>query len=271
VSFFQDFSWSYLTSALGKQAMVVAGLGLLWGFIKRRSLAFIVSIWILILFFLTNLDALGLPGGGLITNISVEIMLFIPISILGGYFIDQILSYWKVVTPKQVIVPSIGLIFIISGFIAYMGARQLIPIINPVTLLSRNADLPAIEWVSQHIPENETIVVNPFAWGYGLYAGNDGGYWISPLTGRLTLPPPVLYGLGTGVDEINAQIQQVVSLSPDPAQFRDFLTSQQLHYVFVGARGGVIPAEILASSGLFNILYHQDGVWIFSVKPVKTK
>jgi hypothetical protein len=266
VSFFQDFSWPYLTSAFGKQAMVVAVLGLLWSLIKRRSFAFIISTWIFILFFLANLDALKLPGAGLITNVSVEIMLFIPISVLGGYFIDQILIYWKDLIPRQFIIPSVVIICLFWGLVAYIGARQLIPIINPVTILSRNSDLPAIEWISEHIPENETIVINPFAWGYGLFAGNDGGYWISPLTGRLTLPPPVLYGLGSGVKEINQQIQEVISVSADPTAFWDFLTSQQLHYVFVGARGGVIPPDQLASSGLFNVLYHEDGVWIFIVK-----
>jgi hypothetical protein len=267
VSFFQDFSWPFLTSALGKQAMVVAGLGLLWSLIKRRSFSFIISLWVLLIFLLANLDALKLPGGGLITNLSVEIMLFIPISILAGYMIDQILSHWMVLIPKRLIIPSIVLIYLLFGFIAYSGARQLIPIINPVTILSRNADLSAIEWVSRHIPENETIVINPFSWGYGIYAGNDGGYWIEPLTGKLTLTPPVLYGLGSGIKEINQQSQQVWSLSPDPAKLWEYLTSQHMHYVYIGARGGVIPPEKLASSGLFDVLYHQAGVWIFSIKP----
>ena len=149
--------------------MLVAGLGFFWSLIKRRSMAFILGFWILILFFLANLDALKLPGAGLITNLSVEIMLFIPISILAGYFIDQILMHWKDIIPKQLILPSVGLIFLMFGLVAYQGARQLIPIINPVTILSRQADLPAIQWIDDNIPEGETIVINPFAWGYGLY------------------------------------------------------------------------------------------------------
>lgn len=267
VSFFQDFSWSYLTSALGRQAMVFAGLGLLWGMIKRRSFPFILFVWILMLFLLANLVVLKLPGGGLISNSSVEIMLFIPISILGGYFIDQILIHWKDIIPTQFIIPSLGIILILSGFVTYLGARQLIAIINPITILSRNADLPAIKWVSEHIPENETIVINPFAWGYGLFAGNDGGYWISPYSGRVTLPPPVLYGLGSRVKKINQLSQQIVTLSPDPSAFWEFLNSQQLHYIYIGAKGGVISPEKLASTGLFSVLYHQGGVWIFSIKP----
>ena len=267
VPFFQDFAWPYLTSALGKQSLVLAGLGLLWGMMKQRSFTFILIIWISILFFFGNLDALKLSNGSLITTPSVEIMLFIPISILGGYFIDQLFIHWKSLVPSQLILPSLGIILVISGFVAFLGAKQLIPILNPITILSRNADLPAIDWVAENIPENETIVINPFAWGYGLYAGSDGGYWISPLSGRLTLPPPVLYALESNADEFTHQSQQVITLASNPSALWDFLNTLQLHYIYIGAKGGVIYPERLATSGLFNVLYHQNGVWIFSIKP----
>ncbi|MFZ2098630.1 MAG: hypothetical protein WAV05_18515 [Anaerolineales bacterium] len=265
VAFFQDFSWPYLTSAFGKQSLALGGLGLLWGLIRRQRFAFMLLFWVLILFFLANMAALKLPGGGLISNASVEIMLFIPISILGGYFFDQILAHWKDLLPNKLIIPAMGIIFIFLGFISYMGARQLIPIINPVTILSRSADLPAIQWINDHLPLDNTIVINPFAWGYGLYAGSDGGYWISPLSGRQTLPPPVLYGLGKEAGEINQLSQDIISLSSDPASFRELLISRQLQYIYTGEKGGVISPEKLVSSGLFNMLYHQEGVWILSV------
>ncbi len=264
---FQDFPWPYLTSALGKQAIAIAGLGLLWSIIKERSIAFVITLWILLLFILANLDVIKLPGSGLITNISVEIILFIPISILGGYFISQIIENWKVFIPSKVNIPAYAFLITICVIVAFIGSKQLVAILNPITILSRQADLPAIDWVSEHIPENETVVINPFAWGYGLYAGNDGGYWIEPLTGRLTFLPPVLYGLGKGSKGISQLSQEIISSSADPAILRDYMISQNLHYIFTGVRGGVIPPEKLASSGLFNTLYHQDGVWILAVKP----
>ena len=267
VRLFQDFPWTYLTSALGKQAIALAGLGLLWSIIKKWSIAFVITLWILLLFILANLDVLKLPGGGLITNISVEIILFIPISILGGYFIAQIVENWNEFIPSKFNLPAYAFLIIISGFVAYLGSKQLVAILNPITILSRQADIPAIDWVSVRIPEDETIVINPFAWGYGLYGGNDGGYWIEPLTGRLSLTPPVLYGLGRGSKDINQLSQEIISSSTDPAVLRELLLAQDLHYIFTGARGGVIPPEKLASSGLFNTLYHQDGVWILGVKP----
>ncbi len=264
---FQDFSWPYLTSALGKQALALAGLGLIWSLIKKCRIAFVTVLWVMLMFVLANLDVFKLPGSGLITNISVEIILFIPISVLGGYFIAAVMDNWREIIPSQYNILVYTLLFTLFGFTAYNGSKQLVGILNPITILSRRADLPAIQWVSEHLPENETILINPFAWGYGLYAGNDGGYWLEPLSGRLTLPPPVLYGLGNGSREISQRSEQIISSSTDPAAMRDFMLTQNLDYIFTGARGGVIPPEKLASSGYFDLLYHQDGVWILGVKP----
>jgi hypothetical protein len=271
IPFFQGFSWPYLTSALGKQALAIAGLGLLWGLLKSQRFSLILVLWVGLLLLLANLGALNLPGGALISTPSVEIMLFIPVSILGGYFIDQLITLWKAVLPVQLAYPSMGIVLVLAVLVSYLGARQLVNILNPITILSRNADLPAITWVSEHIPPNETLLINPFAWGYGLYAGNDGGYWISPLSRRLTLPPPVLYGLGQDASQTTTLAQQVIATSSDPKAFWEFLRTHHLSYIYIGARGGVIPPEKLASSGLFILIYHQDGVWIFMVNPIDPK
>ncbi len=267
LSFFQDFSWGFLTTALGKQTLVIACLGTLWGLIMREKSTYTLLIWTFLLFLVANFNALHLPGGGLISNLSVEIMLFMPISILGGYFLDQIIVHWNNIIPEHFHRLFVGLCFTLLMFVAFLGARQLVTIINPITILARNADLPAIEWVSENIPENETIVINSFAWGYGNYAGSDGGYWISPLSGRLTLTPPVLYGLGADRNRINRLSQELISISTEVISIRDFMVTNQLRYIYIGAKGGLLSPEKLSTSGLFNILYQQDGVWIFILKP----
>lgn len=265
--YFQDFSWAFLTSALGKQALIVCGLGLFWGIIKNKRFPYLLIVWISILFLIANLGALRLPGGGLISSSSVEIMLFIPISILGAYFVDQLLLSWKSLTSSKFSFIVNGASFILIIWITLMGSKALVGIINPITVLSRAADLPAIAWINDNIPANETVVINPFAWGYGVYAGSDGGYWISPLSGRPTLPPPVLYGLGSNAIKINEQCQKIIDLSSNPAGLREYFLANQLHYIFVGAKGGVISPELLSSSEDFTTLFHQNGVWILQVKP----
>ncbi len=267
VPFFQDFSWAYLYAALGKQALILATLGIVWGVIKRLRFPILIIIWVIFLFLFANLTALHLPGGSLVNNTSVEIMLFMPMSVLGGYFFAQLARSWKEVLPKYLSIPFIVIVIIILGWTASVGARQLITILNPTTILTRQSDLPAIQWINENIPENETIVINPFPWGYGLYAGNDGGYWISPLTGRFTLPPPVLYGMDTDREKINQLSQKLIELAANPPALKDFMVNNKLHYIYVGARGGVLSPQKLTDSSLYTIRYHAAGVWIFELKP----
>jgi hypothetical protein len=180
---------------------------------------------------------------------------------------SQIITSWKGLIPERFVILFVGIMYFFVGLTAFIGAKQLVTIINPITILSRSADLPAIEWISVNIPENETIVINPFNWGYGLYAGSDGGYWISPLSGRQTLPPPLLYGMGSNSKNISKLSQDVIDLSSDPLAIHEFLRSNKYHYIYLGTKGGVLSPEKLIESGLFTICYQQDGVWIFGLKP----
>jgi hypothetical protein len=133
----------------------------------------------------------------------------------------------------------------------------------------RDADRPAIAWIDEHLPEQATILVNPFTWGYGLYAGNDGGYWITPLTGRQTIPPPVLYGFDNRTDKIlgiNEIIRKAMENSSDPTALHSLMKEENIGYLFIGRRGGVFSPRSVQESGLFQLLYQKDGVWIFQTR-----
>jgi len=86
VPFFNDFAWTFLTSAWGKNSLYLASLGVVWGIVRKPRLVLTLALWIAMLFILANTAALGwFPG--VINNTSVEISLFMPISTLGGIFI----------------------------------------------------------------------------------------------------------------------------------------------------------------------------------------
>ncbi len=219
---------------------------------------------------MANLGVWALPGSNFVNNTSVEISLFLPISMFGGVFLSLLVS-WSF---KRLAAPF-NFIYLFGAasalvVLAILGARQLIPILNPTTMLFRAADRPALAWVEDNIPAGETILINPFAWGYGLYAGSDGGYWNVPLAGRSTMPPPVLYGLGNDqakVEAINDLIRQVLEAAGQPQDLYDLLVSQDISYIYLGVRGGPLSAESLLESGLFEVLYHNQDAWVFKVRP----
>ncbi|MFN2128211.1 MAG: hypothetical protein ACK2TU_10170, partial [Anaerolineales bacterium] len=257
--------WNFLKPGLGFIALGLAGVGLMFGVVLRKRFLITILLWTGLLYLLANLSWFGIPGSGLVNPISMEITLFMPIAAIGGFAIggvfdvlDKFLPYsWKIV---------FGVIFIIIGSItSIIGMQRLLPTLNPNTFLAREADIPAIDWISKNIPVHETILINPTGWGYGLYMGQDGGYWISPLSGHLAFPSPVLYGLGTRteINNINNKIEKLLQIGEDGAAIWEWLQVEDIHYVYLGARGGVISPKALETSGKFAVRYHQDGTWLF--------
>jgi hypothetical protein len=267
---FDGVTWAYLNTAWGAYALVLAGLGFAWGLIRRQSFPLILALWVALLFFLANLGMLSLPGSGFVNGISVTISLYLPIAALAGYMLSQVVLAWKRVIPLGWQgVYRWGLAGLGVGF-AILAARPLIPLLNPVTFLYRPADQQGIEWVARNVPTGETVLVNPFGWGYGQYAGNDGGYWISASGERVTFPPPVLYGLSNSpeyIQNINTTSQKVIDLAGDPAGLHALLQEQEIRYIYIGGRGGVLSAQSLRNSPLFAPRYARDGVFVFEVLP----
>jgi hypothetical protein len=265
---FEDFYWGYLTTAWGLPAMILAGLGLLVSLFRRPSLAFAMAVWTGSLLLVANLSALHLPGGWFVNTISVAIILFIPTAILAGYALAQFYSFClALISPPgkaifQWACAALGLA------VALLAARALLPILRPSTNLFRSADRPAMQWIAEHIPADETILINPMYWGYGTYAGADGGFWITPLTGRKTIPPPVLYALGDPAEKqrIRTICSTVLADESDPAGLANYLQSVGVRFIYLGVLGGVLSPQALLESDRFEVLYENEGAWVFVVK-----
>ncbi len=265
---FSDFSWGLLTSAYGRYTLALAGAGLLWAALRRKIFPWTLALWVGLMFLAANLSAWapGLPGGGQINNTSVEILLFIPISALGGFLVAEALQAWATVFPGRWRPAFLALLAAGGAALAVIGARSLMPILNPVTLLIRQADRPALAWMAENLPPGSAVAINPFNWGYGAYAGQDGGYWIPAVTPHYTLPPPVLYGFSSSGEKIldtTAAARRVTELAGDPGQLHAFLKSRGIDYVYLGARGGVLSPRALLQSPLYETLYACDGVYLF--------
>ena len=264
-----EYSWSLLTSAAGKVTLILAASGLLLALLRRKKFAIIFILWVIALIFVANLNVLHLPGAGLINNTSMLISLFLPLSLMGGSFIDQLISFFERLRPSILLKAFARTLFFISIVAGSVFASlRLLPILNSVTIQTRQADLPAMQWISTNIPQNETILINPFSWGYGLYAGSDGGYWITPLTGRKTMPPPILYALGEDARTAKAVVtfsQEALKLKDDLPALRRLLLSQGIHYIYLGAKGGALSPHAFVEYPGFVQIYAHGGVSIFRV------
>lgn len=265
---FSGVTWPYVNTAWGSYALVLAGLGFLWSLARRKTYGLTLLLWIALLFMIANLGALGLPGSGFVNTISVTISLFLPVAVLAGDMLSELIQTWRSALPwrwRPVFRWVLAASALLTGI---LSTRPMLGLLNPVTFLYRPPDRAAIVWMQENIPPGETVLVNPFAWGYGQYAGNDGGYWLSALAGLPTVPPPVLYGLSNSretIEHINTFSQQVIDHGNDPQALHALLINEGIRYVFIGARGGAISASALRGSQLFAPRYARNGVFVFEV------
>jgi len=265
-----EVHWYFLTGVFGIPVMVLAGFGLLWGIFKRRRFTITLLLWVLVLLILANPGYFHIPfPGGFINQTSVEILLFMPLSVLAGYAASQLMTTIRQRIPLQYRWLWQSAVLSLGAVIAILGLQRMVACLNPNTFLMREADLAAMVWIDLNILADEALVINPTGWGYGLYMGNDGGYWISPLTGRQTVPPNALYGMdGTNRATINQFIEEILPAGEDSEKIWEILRTYGYRYIYIGERGGVISPQSLKESPLFETRYSNHGTWVFETRQV---
>ena len=272
LAWFAGFSWRYLTMGPGQVSLTLAWIGLGGGLLWRgRRWAASLVLWVLYLLLLGNLAALRLPGGWVFNNLEVEITFFFPIACASGWLLSHgyTAAEWLIRRarggPQAQILLQAAFALALLG-LGLWGAGQMPSILNPNTVLLRAADRAAMRWVAENIPAGETVLINPFLWGYNTYAGADGGFWLTSLALRPTMPPPVIAGLNRpGANaEVRRICQQVLANSKNAENLWQLMQAEDLHTIYLGARGGALSARALQDSPRFTLRYAQEGVWIFT-------
>lgn len=268
---FDGFSFSSLSAGQGLIVIYAAGIGLAFALVQRPRWAGTMSSWTAALFLLANLGALNLPGSSLINQPAVTISLFLPLSMLAGWGFDRAARFLEL-GARRMSWPAARLAVIwslLAVILGIQGAIRQVPLLNTGTFLLRQADIAGLAWAEVNLPPAARVAVNPFNWGYGVYAPADGGGWLAGVSGIVSVPAPVLSGLEANQrlrDEIQLS-KAVVSLGNDPEGLAVALQEAQVGYVFIGAKGGPIRARYLLSSSRFKLLFDSNGVRIFAVNP----
>ncbi len=151
--------------------------------------------------------------------------------------------------------------------IALWGAQQQRNIVNPITVLATADDRLAMRWIGEHTPTDARFLINAAPWLPTIERGNDGGWWITPLTGRWTSTPPVLitYGDPTVLRVARQLSQHVIAIgNGQPIDLVQLITDAQIDYIYTSPAGPLTPAQI---AGLgYEPVYVQGSVVIYQVR-----
>ncbi len=265
---YNTFPWEFLWIRHNGTLLALSAAGVLWVAIRRNRAVFVIPVWVAIVGLAANPNLVGLQPRWLVNNATAVISLFLPVAILGGYLLAGMIGVARRRAPATWDVAIrwiVGLAILAAGL---WGTWDLADVINPITVLATADDRMALEWVRQNTPADAHFLINARFWQEGVYTGSDGGYWLTPLTGRRTTLPMAhyIYGSSDYVRQITAFARQVAELpSVDDPAFLQALREQGVTHVYVGTKGGVLsPAKLVASTH-FQPLYHHGAAWVFSV------
>ncbi len=254
----------YLLYGPGRQVFPLLLAGLALGLFWRRKETFLLLLWVALMVLMANPALLGLHIGSVVDNTSLSIALYIPMSMAAALLGGGVATMARR-APERF--HSLGrwatALLLVAA--AVWGSRGLLQVVNSRTALLTPADLQAMEWIRQETPPDAVFMINSHEWMSSVYAGSDGGYWIAPLTGRQTWPPPALYGLGDPayITHINEVAQKAMTAEG----LADLLRANGIRYVYLGRYGGPLKPEVLAALPGFSLVYQQGGVWIFESRP----
>ena len=266
-------TWDIITSlGLRPALLALAALGTLWGLWRRDKHAIVVAGWAVSLFILANPYWLGLPGAGLVNNGTVVMALYIPGSILAGFFVSYLNKAVRIDFGNLLRLPKsegwfgYGLAVAVI-LVSLWGAGNMLQLLTPETFFVTPSDLEAMAWIRDHVPEDARFAINTHFWLSYAAIGTDAGYWIPYLTGRSTTVPPMLYSEGTYdyVGEVNALARATAGLCEGDDTLPTLVENGVTH-VYIGQRGGCLRPQRLLASPNYEAIYHRDGVWVFEVK-----
>lgn len=251
------WTMNYVAGALGVPL-------LLWG-LRHRRLAAVGGGVLLILL---NPALITFPYYGHVTNDTVVISLFVPLSVLiagGGSLlakrITRLPSRWQ----RWGAWSSFSIALMLFTL---WGNGKLRHVINPATILASAADVEAIRWIAEHTPPQARFLINSAYWYPKVDRGIDGGYWIMPLTGRWTSTPPSLfiYAPPDYAQRITRLSAQVRSYRPGlEKQLDQLIREHHITHIYLGSTQGALTVETFANRFPYERVYEHAGVTIFSV------
>jgi hypothetical protein len=233
--------------------------GLVWGFIKKKWFVLWSVAWAGSMLLLSGPYLFS----GSMDRITVIISLYLPASVIVGWFTREI--YSSVNKPLRKIVVGIFILIIIwSGYIALN--KNLIGS-SYVTL----ADLTAADWIKNNTPGNARFMVNTYKFDFSsnFVIGSDAGYWLPLLANRLTVTVPMIFNIEKfGNPDGLQQLLDFYNLGADitTPEAVDYLQKMNISYVFIGEHGGQIDVNNLLNSKDYFLVYQNNNVYLFKTK-----
>ncbi len=253
--------------------IALAAIGLGWAIWRQAWPAVALAAWLGLALLWSNPTAIALPGAGYVDAVTVATSSFIPVCLLAAIPLvalgRALLGGARTPAGRAALGTALATAACVLGLLA---ALRLLPILD-VRPYVTPADLAGMTWLRTHTAPGALVLGNGFGWPWGPEAvqGSDAGVWTPVLAGRpSTVPPIPAYNERLADPAYLTRAADLVRASAAPAAPASWATLRAagVAYLFAGSRGGVLdPATLLALPQEVTPVFHQDGVWIFALRP----
>lgn len=238
-----------------------------FGLIRRNKLVILNLLWIILLCGLGNLYWLGIPFLNVVNFSGTVIMFYLPFGLVIGAAVAELFQRTLFLNKPFFANTYLVCLLCVSLPFAYQRVTQ----IELFRYFVTNADVEAMNWIRQNLPEDAVFAVNTDFWLPAVPYGTDAGYWIPYFTNRQTTAAAMLVSIADHAyqDKTIGLSRIVVELNHNPAAF-DLLTNQGVCYIYIGVKGNYKPesrldVDKLVESHRVKPLYMKDGVTIFRI------
>ncbi|MCB9135609.1 MAG: hypothetical protein H6636_09290 [Anaerolineales bacterium] len=265
---------AYLPGWIWAGGLAVAG----WGLWRRNRWVLALIGWFALLVLAANPAWVGLPGSGSLSSFAVFIAAYIPAGVLLGAGLGWLAEHFRAGWVR--FLWTVGVWGVVGGM-ALLGARMRIAEVAPAQFaLVTRPDVKAAEWIQANTPEDAKFLVNGFLTDGDIsVVGSDAGWWLPLLAHRAVTVPPLTYMMEQNFDpDFRAQLRDfAMTLRAEGVTSPDVLAqlaAEGVGYVYIGQQQGHVnwlgpvlnPLELVENEH-FRVVYHQDRVWIFEVRP----
>lgn len=251
---------------------VIVTLGIFW----RRNIELCSFItWYLLCLLFVNPQWIGIPRFINVDSFTLLIMTYLWVGSLLGISFGWLTRKF---TSRRLFNVAI---LVVTVSITVFGLQRPIKVMDQLKYqLITRPDERAMSWIDKNLPKNATFLVNSFpAFNDVVVVGSDGGWWLPLAAKRMNTVPPILYDIEKGkllnqslfVNVLTFMIRDQGMDSPAVLQE---LINRKVNYVYIGQQNGLVNnsgyrilPENLVGNPNFEIVYHQDRVWIFKVQP----
>ena len=264
------------TDYIPKISLLISGIVLIWALIRKNWLAAALPVWFILLLGYRAGAIIKLPGANMLQVFAILIALYIPLGLLLGWFVGEIMSLISKANSKWPLAIASLLVLIIAS---WFGWQQRLILNQQQYALVTPPDLSAFSWIKNQTPTDTQFLVQGFEYR-GTAAGSDAGWWLPLLTGRDNMIPPQYAQFNEASqppDYTQRVVELVTTLENHPINEPESISALcnwGITHIYHGQGQGKVggpplynPAELDAAPALFTQVYHQDRVSIYALNP----